>query len=665
MPYPCLSFSSCTGEATDGHRPRKIPAGLFVRSPPRDTINHHTFCPAGANLQTMSLPNRDWDGSQVKAANMSPSEANVDPPTSDSDEVSRRKPSTSHILGQKSPGVQRIEAITAQLSLNHRVCIFLSVFLVAYAYGLDGTTRYTYQTTATASFNHHSLLATINVLRSVIAAAAQPTAAKIADVFGRVELVCVSVVFYTVGTIVEASATGVQTFAGGGVLYQVGYTAILLLVEVIVADITSLRARLFFSFVPALPFIINTWVSGNITSEVLEHSTWKWGIGMWAVIYPICALPLIISLWLAGQKARQSGDLDKYTTPYQSLGFINLTNTLFWQLDVIGIILLIAVFALILIPLTIAGGVIQSWRTAHVIAPLVIGIVCIPFFIVWELRAPHPLVPFHLLKDRAVWGALGIAMMLNFCWYLQGDYLYTVLIVAFDFSILSATRVSSLYSFVSVITGFTLGAIVFRVRRLKPFIIAGTSLFLVAFGLLIHYRGSPSSSGKSGVIGAQILLGIAGGMFPYPAQASIQAATQHEHLAVITGLYLATYNVGSAFGNTVSGAIWTQVLPGELERQLSSFGNATLATAAYGNPFGAVAEYPIGTPERAAIIAAYQDTQRLLCITGICLCVPLIVFSLCLRNPRLGNGQSNPDAEGGMSHVSELDVSQDEQAIAR
>jgi MFS transporter, SIT family, siderophore-iron:H+ symporter len=602
----------------------------------------------------MSLPNRDWDGSQVKPANTSTSETDVNTPTSTSDDVSRRKSSTPQILGHKSPGVQRIEAITVQLTLTHRICIFLSVFLVAYAYGLDGTVRYTYQTTATASYNNHSLLATINVLRSVIAAAAQPTAAKIADVFGRVELVCVSVVFYTVGTIIEASATGVQTFAGGGVLYQVGYTSILLLVEVIIADITSLRARLFFSFVPALPFIINTWVSGNITSEVLAHSTWQWGIGMWAIIYPVCALPLIISLWLAGHKAHKSGELDKYTTSYQSLGFFGLSKSLFWQLDLIGITLLIAVFALVLIPLTIAGGVVQSWRTAHIIAPLVIGIVCIPFFIVWELKAPHPLVPFHLLKDRAVWGALGIAVMLNFCWYLQGDYLYTVLIVAFDFSILSATRVSSLYSFVSVITGFTLGAIVFRVRRLKQFIIAGTSLFLVAFGLLIHYRGSPSSAGKSGVIGAQILLGIAGGMFPYPAQASIQAATQHEHLAVITGLYLATYNVGSAFGNTVSGAIWTQVLPGELERQLSGFGNATLASTAYGNPFGAIAEYPIGTPERTGIIAAYQHTQRLLCVTGICLCVPLIAFSLCLRNPKLGDEQSNPDAEDGVAHVSGL-----------
>lgn len=41
---------------------------------------------------------------------------------------------------------------------------------------------------------------------------------------------------------------------------------------------------------------------------------------------------------------------------------------------------------------------------------------------------------------------LGIALMLDFAWYLQGDYLYTVLTVAFELSVLSATRRAYLYA---------------------------------------------------------------------------------------------------------------------------------------------------------------------------------------------------------------------------
>ena len=78
------------------------------------------------------------------------------------------------------------------------------------------------------------------------------------------------------------------------------------------------------------------------------------------------------------------------------LGFRRLSTSLFWQLDVVGVVLLIAVFALILVPLTIAGGVKTEWKTAHVIAPLVVGVLCIPVFILWEKNCRHPMVPFKV-----------------------------------------------------------------------------------------------------------------------------------------------------------------------------------------------------------------------------------------------------------------------------
>jgi len=565
------------------------------------------------------------------------------------DEEQGRRASAANLSTEdKSPGVRRIEALSSVLTLKDRIFIFFSVFLVAYAYGLDGTLRYAYQPFATASFQNHSLLASVNVLRAVIAAAAQPTAGKIADVFGRLELVCCSVFFYVLGTVIEAVAENVDTFCAGAIIYQVGYTMIILLVEVIIGDITSTRARLLFSYIPALPFLVNTWISGNISEAVLGVTTWHWGVGMWCIIYTACALPLIISLAIVGRRAKKLGKMDAYVAAIKPQGWGAFSKDLFWRLDVVGVILMIATLALLLVPLTLAGGFQSKWNAPHIIATLVVGILCIPAFIIWELKAPHPLVPFYLMKDRAVWGPMGIALLLNFAWYMQGDYLFTVLIVAFDFSIATATRVSSFYSFFSVLTGFILGLVVFAVRRLKIFIIIGTALFMVAFGLLIHYRGSASGSSKAGVIGAQVLLGIAGGMFPYPAQASLQVSLKHEHLAVMTGLYLATYNIGSALGGAVSGAIWTQVLPNQLSNRLAPFGNDTLALTTYQNPFVVAGEYPVGTPERDAIIDSYRYAQRLLTITGICLCVPLIGFAFTLRNPKLNDKQTlAEDTESG------------------
>jgi SIT family siderophore-iron:H+ symporter-like MFS transporter len=46
------------------------------------------------------------------------------------------------LIGRKSPGVERIEAIAAHISLWDRVAIFFGVFLIAYAYGLDISVRF-------------------------------------------------------------------------------------------------------------------------------------------------------------------------------------------------------------------------------------------------------------------------------------------------------------------------------------------------------------------------------------------------------------------------------------------------------------------------------------------------------------------------------------------
>ncbi|WVR08388.1 hypothetical protein IAU60_005443 [Kwoniella sp. DSM 27419] len=476
------------------------------------------------------------------------------------------------VFGDKSPGVARIEAISSCLTSWHRYVLFITIFLVA------------------------SQVSTVTVVRSIVAAAAQPVYAKISDYFGRVSILLISIVFYLV-----------------------------VLVEVLIADTTSLRSRLFFSYIPATPFIINAWVSGDIAQAVLTHSTWNWG--MWAIIFPVTTIPLLVSLLHAQYRAKQKGLLVNIPSPFKAIVTPALWSEIFWQIDIIGLLLLAATFALILLPLTLAGGVRSVWGTARVIAPLVVGfVVALPGFIIWELKiAKHPAVPFRLLKDRMVLAPLLIAVFLNTAWYTQGDYL----------DIKSATRIQNIYSFCSVVVGVILGLVIRRVRRLKWFIVAGTLLFVLAFGLLIRYRGGYSTSDLAGLIGAEVILGIAGGLFPYPAQVMIQSAVQHERTAIVTSLYLASYSIGSALGNTFAALVWYGVADG-----------ATLAANVFASPLTFIAAYPPGTPAREAAGHAYREVQRYLTIMGICISIILVIAALCLKNPRLGDEQSFAEAEG-------------------
>ncbi|CAE6422239.1 unnamed protein product [Rhizoctonia solani] len=546
-------------------------------------------------------------------------------------------------------GVRKIAAISSSFDLKSKFFLFFGVFLVAYAYGLDGQTRYTYQTFATDGYAQHSLLGTFNTVRAICAAAIQPPYARVADRFGRLELILFATAFYVFGTVLVAASNGVQMFVTGQLFYQIGYTGLMLLIEVLIADLTGLKDRVLFSYIPALPFIINTWVSGDLASAVLLHAGWRWGIGMWCIILPVCAVPVAGSVIYARRRAKHEGKLaPKLKSNNRGLveSFIELT----WQLDIIGMILLAAMLSLVLLPLTLAGGTKDTWKSAHIIVMLVIGVVvCIPAFLVWEIKfAKYPAVPFSQFTNRTILAGMIVAIGLNMSWYLQGDFLYTVLAVSFDESVTSATRITSLYSFTSVLVGAAAGLLIRKIRYIKPFVVVGTLVFILAMGLLIKFRDG--SAGTPGMIGAQVVLGFGGGLFPYPTQALVQAASSHEQMATMTALYLSFYQIGSALGNAISTAIWTQTLPKKLAQHL---GDATAAASAYASPLTYIASYPVGTPERTAMIAAYSEVQRYLAITGLCFSVIVFVASLFLRNYKVDERQSLPEEERLGHKVSE------------
>lgn len=115
---------------------------------------------------------------------------------------------------------------------------------------------------------------------------------------------------------------------------------------------------------------------------------------MFAIIYPLCALPLLAVLFIVQRRTKKTGSLESYKSSLELLGKRQLAVELFWHLDVIGIVLLIAMLACILVPFTLAGGVTAQWKTAKVIAPLVIGILLIPVWILWERSCKYPMLPF-------------------------------------------------------------------------------------------------------------------------------------------------------------------------------------------------------------------------------------------------------------------------------
>ncbi|CUS20862.1 LAQU0S01e16292g1_1 [Lachancea quebecensis] len=543
--------------------------------------------------------------------------------------------------------IKKTEILAAQYdSWYYRIILLFAAFVCGYGYGLDGNIRYIYTTYATSSYSEHSLLSTISVINSVIGAASQLVYARLSDTFGRLSLFITAIVFYAVGTIIQSQAYDVQRYAAGAVFYNIGYVGVILVLLLILSDFSSLRWRLLYTIVPTWPFIINTWISGNITSVANPRDNWSWDIGMWAFIFPLSCIPLIACMLHMRIKARKTPEwiaLKEEKSFFQTNGIWDTLVELFWKLDVVGVLLLVATLGCILVPLTLAGGYNSQWNNSHIIGPFVLGFVLVPILMYWEIRwARDPLVPYGLVKDRGVWSAMAISFLNYFIFSLAAGYLYSILIIAVDQSVKSATRISSLSSFVSVVWSPIFSLFITRQKKLKPYIVMGCAMWMVGIGLLYHYRGG--SYARSGIIAAVCVWGAGSTMWTYPVNISVQSATSHENLATVTALNYTLYRIGGAVGAAVSGAIWTQTLYKQLLKRL---GDAELATLAYGSPFEFILTYTWGTPQREAVVSAYRHVQRYETIVALVFCAPLVIFALCLRDPDLTDDIAHSGLEKG------------------
>lgn len=135
---------------------------------------------------------------------------------------------------------------------------------------------------------------------------------------------------------------------------------------------------------------------------------------------------------------------------------------------------------------------------------------------------------------------------------------------------------------------------------------------------MIKFRTSTATLGQ--IIFAQLLTGVGGGTINVPAQLGLQAACAHTNVAVATAMFLTMANIGGAVGSAVSGAIWSNLLPGKLERNLDGLAAKENSTAIYENYFTAM-EYQWGTPERIAINRSYEEVFRIQLIAACCLAV--------------------------------------------
>lgn len=114
-------------------------------------------------------------------------------------------------------------------------------------------------------------------------------------------------------------------------------------------------------------------------------------------------MPLAVALFLNRRKAARLGILPR--SPFQGQTPFSDLKTLWYKLDIMGLLLLSAAISLIFIPLTLAATAESGWHNPSIIAMIVVGCVCLVLIPLWEMSpklAPRPFLFLHLLSDRTV-----------------------------------------------------------------------------------------------------------------------------------------------------------------------------------------------------------------------------------------------------------------------
>ncbi|KAI2611137.1 MFS general substrate transporter [Hypoxylon fragiforme] len=502
-------------------------------------------------------------------------------------------------------GVKKIEATTKVWSRSNLILAYLFIWIIYFVDSMQQGTGSLLTPYVTSSFAQHSLTATTGVMSGIIGGVSKLTLAKILDIWGRPQGFLVVVILMTLGLIMMAACNNVETYAAAQVFYWVGYNGISYSLSVFIADTSSLKNRgLMLAFISS-PYIITVWITGPMAQSILESIGWRWGFGIFSIITPLMCLPLFFLFTFNYQKAKKAGLLvftDSGRTTWESVKYY------FWQFDVICLVLISGGFALFLLPFNIYSYQYYGWRDPLTICLIIFGGLLLIGAVVWEkFFAPVKFMPWELLMDRTVLGACILAAVLFVEYYIWTAYFTSFLQVVLDLNVTQTGYVSNIYSLGSCFFSFIVGILIRWTGRFKWIsLYFGVPVTILSIGLLIHFRQPGTYLGW--IIMCEILYAFAGGACVICEQMAVMAAAAHQHVAVVLAMEGMFSSVGGAIGGTVAAAIWTGLFPEALARYLPAEALPDLATIYSSLP--AQLSYPMGSPTRDAIIAAYGDSLK-------------------------------------------------------
>ncbi|GFF96212.1 uncharacterized MFS-type transporter C1399.02 [Aspergillus udagawae] len=428
--------------------------------------------------------------------------------------------------------------VASKLTFEHDLrfwLVFVALCVTSLLAALEGTVTSTALPTIVADLHIGDNYPWVSNAYFLTTAAFQPLYGQLSNVLGRRYPMIFSVVLFILGSGICGAASSAAMLIAGRAVQGVGGGGINMLIDLIICDLVPLTQRGAYIGLLFVVFAIGTSLGPFIGGAIVNHTTWRW---VFYLNLPIGGVGLVLLILFLRVNYNRDMSIGKKLK----------------RLDYLGNLLLIGAIVSILIALS-WGGTRYPWSSGHVLGPLIIGLLGIPAFVLFQASplVKEPTTPLRLFSNRTSI----IAFFNTFMHGLLSFWILYMLPVYFQAVLQSSPERSGVQLLPTVISMIPVagvsGAILSKTSNYRMLHIVGFALLTIGLGTFTVL--GPHSSTAAWTLTQMVAAFGAGTIMPVLLPA-VQAGLEEKDTATSTALWAFVRSFGIIWGLSVPAAIF-------------------------------------------------------------------------------------------------------------